>query len=520
MSKQRIAVNILATYGRNAVGILCGLFSIRWSYNALGQESYGLVSVVGSILAASGMFTSLMSSSNSRFFAVAIGEGRRFGTEHGKRELKAWFNTTLSIHLIMATALCAAILPVGEFLIRHRLTIPDGHMDDALVIFRVSVTVLFFTFLHIPFAALFKAKQLIFVRSAVGVARSILTTVEAFWLLHFGGNRLIGHSLAFAGIQLLTYAAFVFLATRLFAECRIDPRLWFDRKRLKRLFAYSSFTLFSNVGGFFAIPVTNMITNVHFGAAANALVGIGQRISAKLEILSGAIVSAVFPEVASRVGAKEKKQAENMAVLMSFLSSLLSCVVGVPLLFWIDALSKLLLKNPPNGTPAMVGLLLTVSMIIRLTTGYQMLIRANGKVKWYEMTQGTVNMTCPLVFWLALRSGLGFLPALYIGWILPRFVLSFQRVAFAAHLVKANPVLFFRNVLGPFLVCLGITCAICAPIREASKGSLWWLPLAMALNFTLVGIVVWRLHPSSSIRALPERAIGKIRNLLLKRRNP
>ena len=518
MSKKRIAINILATYGRNAVGILCGLFSIRWSYGALGQESYGLISVVGSILAVSGMFTSLMSSSNSRFFAVAIGEGRKFGKEYGNRELKTWFNTTLSIHLIMAVILCTAILPIGEWLIRHRLSIPDGRMGDALVIFRVSIVVLFFSFLHIPFAALFKAKQLIFVRSAVGVARSILTTIEAFWLLHFGGNRLIGHSLAFAGIQLLTYGAFVVLATRFFAECRIEPRLWFDRKRLKKLFAYSSFTLFSNIGGFFAIPVTNMVTNVHFGAAANALVGIGQRISAKLEILSGAIVSAVFPEVASRVGAKERKQAENMAVLMSFLSALLSCVVGVPLLFWIDALSKLLLKNPPDGTPDMVGLLLSISMIIRLTTGYQMLIRANGKVKWYEMAQGTVNMTCPLVFWLALRSGLGFLPALYIGWILPRFILSFQRVAFAARLVKANPVLFFQNVLGPFLVCLGITCAVCAPIREFSKGSLWCLPPAMAINFALVGIVVWRFHPAPSIRALPDKAFGKVRIFFHKRR--
>ena len=509
MSKKRIAINILAAYTRNAVGILCGIFAIRWSYNALGKESYGLVSVVGSILAFSGMFTSLMSSSNSRFFAVAIGEGRRLGAEFGRRELKIWFNTTFSVHLLMAIVLCTAILPVGEFLIRHRLKIPDGRMDDALVVFRISATVLFFSFLKIPFEALFKAKQLIFVRSVVGVARSLLTTAEAFWLLHFGGNRLVGHSIAFAGIQLLTYAVFCLLALRLFPECSFDPRLWFDRKRIGKLFSYTSFTLFSNVGGFFAIPVTNMIVNVHFGAGANALIGIGQRVSAKLEILSGAIISAVFPEVASRIGAKETKRAEKMAVLMSFLSTLLSCVVGVPLLFWIDALTKLLLGNPPEGTPAMVGLLLAVAMTLRLTTGYQMLVRASGRVKWYEMAQGTVNMSCPLVFWICLCAGLEFLPALYVGWLLPRIVLSLQRVAFAAKLVKANPALFFRYVLGPVSVCLGTTCLVCAPVREASGGSLWWLFPAMGINAILVGTLVWKLHPASEIRSLPGRILSR-----------
>ena len=42
-SNRRIALNIVATYGRSLFALVCGLFSGRWMLMALGEVYYGVV---------------------------------------------------------------------------------------------------------------------------------------------------------------------------------------------------------------------------------------------------------------------------------------------------------------------------------------------------------------------------------------------------------------------------------------------------------------------------------------------
>ena len=48
-ANRRIALNILATYGRSLYALALGLFCGRWCLMALGEVDYGLMGVVGGI---------------------------------------------------------------------------------------------------------------------------------------------------------------------------------------------------------------------------------------------------------------------------------------------------------------------------------------------------------------------------------------------------------------------------------------------------------------------------------------
>lgn len=45
-ANRRIALNIIATYGRSLYALVIGLFTARWALQALGQVDYGLIGLI------------------------------------------------------------------------------------------------------------------------------------------------------------------------------------------------------------------------------------------------------------------------------------------------------------------------------------------------------------------------------------------------------------------------------------------------------------------------------------------
>ena len=101
---RRIAINVLATYGRNLFGLVCGLFSSRWILNALGQEDFGLYGLVGGLAVFITFFNGLMAGATSRFYAFAVGAAQTTAND-GLEECRVWFNTALMIHTLLPALL-------------------------------------------------------------------------------------------------------------------------------------------------------------------------------------------------------------------------------------------------------------------------------------------------------------------------------------------------------------------------------------------------------------------------------
>lgn len=468
MSIKRIAVNVTATYVQNAVSIVVGLFAARWVYLALGEERFGLFSLVGSLIAFVGIFNSLMTNSNARFFAIAIGEGRRAGAEVGKTELRKWFNTAFSVHVAMAVTLCLLMYPVGLYFIRNKLSIPDGLLTSSVWVFRISIVTTFFAILNIPFHSLYTAKQLIFVRNLFGILQTLLCAAEGWWLLHYTGNRLIAHSAVTSLILIGLYGGMAALAFRSFPECRLRVSDWYDRGRLKALFSYSSFTLFGSLGGLLSGPGVNIVLNMFFGPSINAVLGIGRQIASKVNMLSEAIVSAVSPEVTSRFGADDMKRAQSLGLDICYLSAVISILVFVPILMWLPELLVLWLKTPPAGAAAVSMIMILESIILKITVGYQMMIHASGKIKVYQMVLGTLNMSCIGVLWLLLWLGYAPIPSLAIAWLVPRSLLSMGRVFFARKILAMPIRLFTWRVFLPVFFLASLSSLVCLVLRRVS----------------------------------------------------
>ena len=111
MGTKRITINVVATYAQTVVSLIVGLFSARWVFNALGETQFGLFAVVGALIAFIAILNNTLINTSSRFFAFALGQQRK--PEGDKELLCKWFNTALSVQLIMPLVLILVGGPLG-----------------------------------------------------------------------------------------------------------------------------------------------------------------------------------------------------------------------------------------------------------------------------------------------------------------------------------------------------------------------------------------------------------------------
>ena len=172
MSTKRIAINVIATYAQTGFSLVLGLFCSRWVYNALGETQYGLFSVVGSLIAFISILNGTLIGSSGRFFAFAIGQLRRTDAEPDL--LCKWFNTALSVQVILPTLFVLVGAPIGVHAIKHWLTIPDELRQSSVIIFFFSLFSMFSGMTLSPVQALYTAKQYIFVRNLLSILATFL----------------------------------------------------------------------------------------------------------------------------------------------------------------------------------------------------------------------------------------------------------------------------------------------------------------------------------------------------------
>ena len=101
---RRIALNIAATYARSLYKLVLGLVTARWLLLSLGQLDYGLLGVVGGLVAFVTMINRLLSGAVSRYYAFSIGAAKKKkgSREEGVMECRRWFSAAVSVHTVIA----------------------------------------------------------------------------------------------------------------------------------------------------------------------------------------------------------------------------------------------------------------------------------------------------------------------------------------------------------------------------------------------------------------------------------
>lgn len=397
-SSQRIVLNTTVSYAQSVFGVGLALFSSRWILIALGQVDFGIFSVVGSLIVFVVFLNSLMGGSASRYFAYSIGQG-------DTGDINRWFNTSLSMHLCLATCLVLVGWPIGEHLVAHWLNIPNDRVYTSICVFRISLLATFFGMVMVPFTAMFTAKQHIAELAAWGVIQSILVCIFAKFLTFATGDRMLIYAVGMAAIPTFVQVIQTGRAIFIFAECEVNWRHWFDKSRLKRIFSFAAWNLIGGLGAMLRNQGSAILLNIYFGPKVNAAYSIANQVSVQTNQLAASMMGALTPEITSSEGRGDRVRMLSLSLRASKLGTILVLLFTVPLMAEMEYVLKLWLQNPPDHTALFCRLILSTFLIDRLTMGYMVAVNAHGRISGYQATLGTILvLTLPLA-WLFLKTG-------------------------------------------------------------------------------------------------------------------
>lgn len=507
MSSHRIILNTAATYIRSVITLGLGLFSARWVLAGLGASDYGLFTVVGSIIVFITFLNGVMSGSAARHFAFAIGRG-------DADEVNKWFNTSLSIHLILPVVLISIGWPIGEYCIRHVLTIPADRIATCLWVFRLSLIAAFSGMMSIPYAAMFSAKQHIAELALWGTLQSVLSFTFAYILTRVSVDRL----LFFAGYGVAISVAFqviqVMRAHHIFHECRIHYRHWFDKYRFKEIFSFASWNLIGTFGVILRDQGSAILLNLHFGPKANAAFGIANQVSAQTSQLGAAMIGAFAPEITASEGRGDRIRMLSLTQRASKFGTILVLLFAIPLMVELDYVLNLWLIHPPLYTALFCQLVMAAFVLDRLSVGYFMAVSAYGKIAAYQATLGTcLVLTLPLA-WVFLKLGM---PPTGVGiaFVVTMAVVSAGRVFWARRLLDVSVRSWLSDVALPSsIVTLVAVSAVMVP-RCLLAPSFLRLVIVTIVSVATTLLATWFLALNvverGFVKQSARRLLGKMR---------
>ena len=506
-SSQYILLNTVATYGRIVFATALGLFSSRWVLQALGEVDYGLMGVIGAVIIFITFFGGITSNACARFFAYSIGRGNQ-------EEVNSWFNTALSVHIVLPIILIVFGYPIGIWAIKQFLSIPHDRLNTAIGVFRLSMVSVCTVMCFAPYFGMFTAKQRIYEISIWGVFQAICSFILAYMLTLYDGDSWFLYSGGSVGIVVVLGGCQVLRARHLFPECRIIFSKWWDLSKLKELFSFSGWQLFGGIGAILRGQGTALLLNKYFDPSyfpnVNAAYGVGNNVSSQTQALSSAMMGAFTPEITASEGRGNREQMLIHANRASKFGTMLVLLFAIPFVLEIDYILALWLKKPPELAGMFCVLILFQFIIERLTTGQMMAVNAVGKIAGYQaMLGGFLILTLP-VAWLFLALGF---TATSVGWafILTTIMLSVGRVIWAKYLVELSPKKWVKDVFFPCVLVAIIGFGFGSSIQRLSGGPsffrLCYVVVGTFISFILMG---WFIAFNKSERAASFRYMNQL----------
>jgi Na+-driven multidrug efflux pump len=104
-----IVKNTIFLYFRMMITMIISLYTSRVILQVLGVDDYGLYAVVGGVVGMPAFLNNALSTGSSRFLTFELGR-------NNPERLHRTFNTTLSIHILLAGAIVLPAETVGLWL--------------------------------------------------------------------------------------------------------------------------------------------------------------------------------------------------------------------------------------------------------------------------------------------------------------------------------------------------------------------------------------------------------------------
>lgn len=394
---KRIAKNTIFLYIRVMVTMIVSLYTSRVVLQVLGIEDYGIYQAVGGIVGLLSFLNGALSTGSSRFITYGLGEGN---TE----KLKKIFNTTITIHVILAVLVVIIAETAGYWFLQNKLIIPPERMKASLWVFHFSILTVFFTITQIPYNASIIAHENMKVFAYVSIIEAVSKLCIVYLLLIGNFDKLILYAILHFVISASILVFYRVYCSKKYEEVRFKLEL--DRPIFKEIVSFSGWSLFANS----AIALNNqgvlLLLNMFFSPAIVAARSISIQVEmAAFQFLTN-FQTATVPQIVKRYAQGDYEGSKSLLLEMTKYSFYLMLLLAVPIFFSAEQLLSLWLVEVPPYTVVFLQIIIIQSLFQVFDTSFYKALYAKGSLKENALLSPTCLMINFVVVYLLFKMGL------------------------------------------------------------------------------------------------------------------
>jgi O-antigen/teichoic acid export membrane protein len=366
------------------------LYTSRVVLNALGIEDYGTYSVVGGVVSLFSFFNAAMSSSTQRFLSFDIGK-------EDYVKLKQTFNATLNIHIGIGFFILLLAETIGLWFVNNKLNISANRMDAVNWVYQFSIFTFLVGVVQVPYHALIIARERMSIYAIFSIVEVTFKLVIVYLLVISPFDKLESYAFLIFIVMSLIALFYNFYCRLNFNESKY--KFYYDKAVYQKLLSYSGWNLFGNIAAVARGQGINVILNLFFGTVLNAAYGITLQIQGAVSLFVTNFQMAVNPQIIKNYAQGNIKETREQILQSAKLSYFLLTLIVFPVLFNVDFILKIWLKNPPEYTNVFVSLCL-INLLIDCISGPLMTgAQATGNIKWYQIVVGTlIFLNLPIAY--------------------------------------------------------------------------------------------------------------------------
>ena len=326
-NNKRIAKNTMMLYIRMLLSVVVSLYTSRVVLEVLGVEDYGIYGVVGGVVAMFSFLNASMAGATSRFLTFEMGKG-------DAQRLRDTFSSALIIHIGIALVVFVLAETVGLWFLNNKLVIPEARMEAAHWVYQLSILGMAVSVTQVPYNAAIIAHERMEVYAYMELVNVLLKLGIVFLLKIDYFDRLVFYALLVLIVNVLVALTYRVYCVKHYEETQFS--LTWDKGILKSMFGFSAWELLGHFGYTFRTQGVNVVLNMFFGVAINAVTNIATTVQNTMLAFSNNVLVAIKPQIIKRYALGKL---EDMLNLMTFgirCNLLLQLAITLPLIYCIS----------------------------------------------------------------------------------------------------------------------------------------------------------------------------------------
>ena len=393
---KRIAGNTVFLFIRMLLMMFIGLFTSRIILSTLGQEDYGTFNAVGGVVAFCAILTGSVSSAITRFLTFSLGEGDSEKTHRV-------FSASVIIQFFMCVVVGIIVETAGLWWLNGHMNIPADRMGAAHWVLHCSLGILFVSILSTPYNSMILAHEKMSAYAYISILEALLKLSVALLLLWSSFDKLKTYSVLMLAVAVIVRITYGIYCKRHFAESR--GRLVWDKSIAREISGFVGWSFFSSGAGVLSTSGINLLANKYFGVLVNAARGVTSQVEGTVRPFGTNFLNALNPQLTKSYAEGNRLYTFDLVGKGVKIAFLLLFSLGLPLILECDYLLDLWLKDVPEYAPLFVRVAVCTILVDLGLNSPRQLIFSSGRIKWFCITIGSLNILAFFATWLAFSMG-------------------------------------------------------------------------------------------------------------------